>query len=303
MPMIACDGCGFWLHLVCVGLDDDSLNSRSKFYCPNCQKKQIKPKPKVPKVAKREDVTRERRESEDGGIGPPTVVRQRSAGSNTKNAKAKATKPRNIELTDQIEYLRETIGCLKVHMHPCITEEKVSAFEEEKGIKLPPSYRFFLLRVGNGGAGPPKEGMAKLGEVPDRLKGWELSKPFPFSPDEIPAAKEMYLGQPMVCTMAPIPGDSRGIGETEQTLAKRFQEEPRGGLLWLGTDGAGDDHCLVINGPDKGKMWMIAEDFFGPQEVDFINWFARWLDKAKGGEDLMNGTSVKQEPSPHKPDA
>jgi hypothetical protein len=39
-------------------------------------------------------------------------------------------------------------------MNPTMPEFEASAFEQERNVVLPPDYRQFLTRIGNGGAGP-----------------------------------------------------------------------------------------------------------------------------------------------------
>jgi len=43
--------------------------------------------------------------------------------------------------------------------------------------------------------------------------------------------------------------------------------------MFVGTDGNGDDHYLAVNGPGSGGMWLLAEDCFWPQEMDFLEWY------------------------------
>src|ERR1700730_9493608 len=78
----------------------------------------------------------------------------------------------------------------RFHIHPALPEESVFDFEAVHRIALPQEYRSFLLRIGNGGAGPGY-GVFKLGEVDDGFdhKAWSekdgfvgiVSTPFPHS--------------------------------------------------------------------------------------------------------------------------
>jgi len=120
---------------------------------------------------------------------------------------------------------------------------------------------------------------------------YKLNKEFPFQASDLPDASLMYVGQQRVFTTSGIPGDSKKPVGKELTLAKQFNDAGTlielylmarlyssiflaewGGLLLVGSDGEEGNYYLVVSGPDKGNVWLLAEDFFGPQEMDFLDW-------------------------------
>ena len=50
--------------------------------------------------------------------------------------------------------LQEAIARLQLQLNNPVSEPDVASFEQKHGISLPPDYREFITRVGNGGAGP-----------------------------------------------------------------------------------------------------------------------------------------------------
>jgi hypothetical protein len=83
----------------------------------------------------------------------------------------------------------EAIARLRVQLNDPISEPDVASFEQRHGISLPPDYRDFVTRIGNGGAGP-FYGLFPLGAMDDNfdMRQWHendgfvgtLSKPFSF---------------------------------------------------------------------------------------------------------------------------
>ncbi|HZN37118.1 MAG TPA: SMI1/KNR4 family protein, partial [Pirellulaceae bacterium] len=131
------------------------------------------------------------------------------------------------------------------------------------GCALPDGYRRFLQHVGNGGSGPPSFGLLRLGQTPNDLRaeesrpwvdGTRVSRPFPFT-------------RPWVWE----DGDSSDEGTREQV---------GDGSIHLGTDGCGQYWLLIISGPERGNVWMLADVGMGPTvpKRDFLQWYEDWLD-------------------------
>jgi hypothetical protein len=65
----------------------------------------------------------------------------------------------------------------RYQLNPCLSEPDIAAFEARVGVALPPEYRAFVCRLGNGGAGPDN-GLHPLRiDRPDDYA--TLNRPFP----------------------------------------------------------------------------------------------------------------------------
>lgn len=144
-----------------------------------------------------------------------------------------------------------------------ISERAVQDFEASHGIQLPDGYREFLLRLGNGGDGPPCYGLGPLGlpandMPPEQARWWvelrDVRKPFPFTRYWI-----WDLGQ-----------------ETDEGV----REQTHHGSVYIGNDGCGAYWHLIITGPERGNVWMISGEGIQPAcpKRDFLTWYEDWLD-------------------------
>jgi hypothetical protein len=110
-------------------------------------------------------------------------------------------------------------------LNACLSREELQKFEVAAGVTLPDDYRDFLLRFGNGGAGPDygllslKESIAEFGNDPLE------SIPRPFIPPRSAGAKV----------------DDRAY--------------PDDGLLPLAHIGCGHMWMLVVTGAERGAIW------------------------------------------------
>ncbi|MEJ2396425.1 MAG: SMI1/KNR4 family protein [Candidatus Thiodiazotropha sp.] len=145
-----------------------------------------------------------------------------------------------------------------------LSEDEVFAFETKHEISLPVDYRGFLLKVGDGGDGPPEYGLLRLGEittnhVPDYLsEGYKgrLQQPFPFT--------------------------ESWVWEGEEEL-KGFEEKLKGtefGCLVLGTDGCGMFWLLIVTGESRGQIWQTSDVGLQPclPNLTFTQWYKNWLE-------------------------
>lgn len=200
--------------------------------------------------------------------------------------------PTTAELLTSLEHLRMLDTSLNVfgaqtHQYqllPVLTEAEVVLFERENHINLPLAYRDFLLKAGNGGAGPgyglkPLEAWhcASFSQVTsvlttksgDRFEAGtgtraELSrpsdpaKPYPFSnPWSAPGPDEVL----------PIPADSH----------------PFDGCLYLAELGCGYGYLLVVTGEAAGEVWVdytAGDGQVGQVAADFAEWYQTWLEES-----------------------
>ena len=149
------------------------------------------------------------------------------------------------------------------NLGPTLCVEELSYFERQHKISLPTDFRKFLLKVGNGGDGPPEYGLLKLGEynkndVPEYLNngyGNKLSVPFKY--------QEHWVWD----------------GEEDEPEFENKVRETEYGCLALGHDGCGMFWLLVVNGPQKGKVWQTTESGIVPcaPSLTFTEWYENWL--------------------------
>lgn len=160
-----------------------------------------------------------------------------------------------IYLRDMLTRLHEADAKLRVfgstHHHyqlgPTLSERKLDEFETTNEIRLPDDYRQFLLKIGNGGAGP------YYGLEPLSTFGRDLSRPFPFK-----AATDSLTDEELQCLTD-------------------HDEYP--GVLEFCHQGCGIYSYLVVSGPTYGTLWDGREDFY-PTGLSFGIWYQQWLERA-----------------------
>ena len=131
------------------------------------------------------------------------------------------------------------------------------AFESAHRVSLPAEYRDFLLRVGNGGAGP-KYGVYPLG----------------------------------TCDGKPLPEHVLSALSKKFDPCKAEDWEPRSrahimkGAMIVATEGCARWFWLVVSGPNAGEVWFDARaDGHAPEQLlddaaeplTFRRWFDAWL--------------------------
>jgi len=166
-------------------------------------------------------------------------------------------------------------------LEPVLTEPQVADFETRWRIQLPAEYRAFITLVGNGGAGPAY-GLFPLAEAVsyhgDNLPTDFLASPFPYqklyNPYEDPKLSEYWARS------------EKGQISKEEYEARKFKEVT--GTLALCHEGCGYVHLLVISGAGRGQMWLdatVSDGGYVPLDVDFLDWYEKWLDNALAGGD------------------
>ncbi|MGW3595224.1 SMI1/KNR4 family protein [Streptomyces sp. NPDC005167] len=169
---------------------------------------------------------------------------------------------------------------------PAAGWDAVWSFEAEHGIVLPEPYRTFVAEVCDGlRAGPPHYGLLPLAENP---RDWGSDRP------------ERLLAEPFPLTAAwlweveeeAVEETALAMQEFEARLAPVFDH----GSLLLGTDGCGMYWHLIVTGPQRGHVWLIAGEGalpFGTQSPNapmsgvpgFTGWATHWAQ----GRDWFSG--------------
>jgi len=143
-------------------------------------------------------------------------------------------------------------------LNPPIDLRDLAAFEAEFTVELPADYRDFLLRVGNGGAGP-NYGLYSLDgavtDAPGHKSRDFLAAPFrlttAFNPYSEDASHEDLFGDQWIC-----------------------------GSVILSHQGCGYFDRLVITGPQRGQVWTdgrVGDQGIFPLQCDFYEWYDHWL--------------------------
>lgn len=161
-------------------------------------------------------------------------------------------------------------------LNPVTTTEKVHAFEEKYGLKLPEAYVRFLTEIGNGGAGP-YYGLYSLEE----LESWnrdmlnQEAERQPLIDHNLDARKWNTVMQE--CE------DDEKYDEIMQNLHT--------GMLVIGTQGCTFDNILMCKGSECGKIvyidWNLLED--SPPfltGLTFEEWYMSFFQEIIQGNDV-----------------
>ncbi|MFJ8746536.1 SMI1/KNR4 family protein [Embleya sp. NPDC127516] len=145
---------------------------------------------------------------------------------------------------------------------PALGYEAVSAWEAENGVVLPEPYRSLVAEISNGSSvGPPEDGgLLPLGRL---TPGWshrvdrDPAAPFPL--------RESWAWE----------GEPLAAGHDE-----RVADVYGHGSVVLGTDDELFYWLLVVNGPQRGRVWLVGETgayrYPGPEACGFLEWVRRW---------------------------
>ncbi|MGD1845534.1 MAG: SMI1/KNR4 family protein [Salibacteraceae bacterium] len=157
------------------------------------------------------------------------------------------------------------------------SEVEICAFETKYKVQLPSGFRAFLLKVGNGGAGPDY-GIYPLGKGMSQLFG------------EDPVS---FLNQPCILTPALTNEEWEAMSmvrNDEDVSDEVYVEESGklfGGILILGTQGCTYYNGLVLTGPHQGRVIFLDGAWQKPyfaEEDCFLNWYESWLGKVISGK-------------------
>jgi len=173
-------------------------------------------------------------------------------------------------------------------LNPVIAEDRVEAFEQSHSICLPSEYRDFLIRIGNGGAGP-YYGVFSLGAVDDgfAVRDWKVndnlvgdpSKPFRFEdawndtskmpPDDLlEQSEEEYWRQ---------------MESFEKTY---WNSELMNGAIPICHQGCALRIWLVVTGRHSGELWDDRRsEYEGIRPLELADrsratfgaWYDEWL--------------------------
>jgi hypothetical protein len=148
-------------------------------------------------------------------------------------------------------------------LDPCVTEPELAVFEKRYRVTLPNEYRMFLLKMGNGGAGPD------YGLLPLKLDWGHIDPPFtqPF-----PVSTDLAIE----VIARPLP----------KRFLDGFGDDFVPGCVDITEAGCGTGATLVLTGEQRGIVWyrggvnelIPCHDENGDQ-LGFLSWYGSWLDQ------------------------
>jgi hypothetical protein len=158
-------------------------------------------------------------------------------------------------------------------------QEAVAAFEARHGVILPLEYRAFLLRVGNGGAGPGY-GLVPLERA---VQDWVMPLP-----DDFLRVPFRHTGRydPEQDDELETLLERAERGDVPQDHAELVLRYEAAGTVLLCDEGCGYLHRLVVTGPTRGSVWIDGRGGsggFSPLGVTFLEWYERWLENVRAG--------------------
>lgn len=217
-------------------------------------------------------------------------------------------------IIEQIERIKNKIDLLRVNdskrkvfgaethkylFNPVLKLEKIRKFEIEYAVKLPIEYVIFLTKIGNGGAGP-FYGIKTLNEsrfafFDNSRKAnhqyFDLSKAFPHTEKWNVETELEELYQKIE------EASEAGNDELEEQLSEQKWELIGGaehdyGRLNITDYGCGIKISLIVNGHEKGNMWIDDRTHDGgiypttelgnKGKIGFLDWYELWLDNSLG---------------------
>jgi hypothetical protein len=172
-------------------------------------------------------------------------------------------------------------------MNLTLSDDEVSTFESQHGVRLHDDHRQFLIRVGNGGAGP-YYGLFSLGEVDDGFGfgPWgdfigQLPLPFPHTAPWNNIADKPEYNE-----------DDEEFDNLIEAFDERYFDPGQvNGAIPICHLGCARRQWLVITGPEAGNIWCDDRaDYKGlyplqtqrHKRVTFFGWYRNWLDEALG---------------------
>ena len=162
-----------------------------------------------------------------------------------------------------------------------LTNARLDDFEKRYRILLPPDYRLFLSKMGNGGAGP-FYGIVELEnslytDMEHRREDEKTDPSLPF-----PHTAPQYM----------FDAEAAGAGFDEEEFYAQWHDPVHvRGILRICNFGCGIFIDLVVNGAEYGNMWLsdIVNDYGifpvgimddAPDErIGFLDWYEQWLDQ------------------------
>ncbi|AQT77034.1 SMI1/KNR4 family protein [Streptomyces sp. fd1-xmd] len=148
---------------------------------------------------------------------------------------------------------------------PALGYAAVEAWEAEHGVTLPEPYRSFVAEVGNGSApGPRDGGLQPLGQLPACWAGGKQRRPDAMFPLE-----DEWIWE-----------DDESVGDDEDA---RIDAVFSHGSIVLCAQDTRSFWLLVTTGPQRGRVWLVADVGASPAPDGEPAGFADWIRRRPAG--------------------
>lgn len=162
-----------------------------------------------------------------------------------------------------------------------LKESYLISFEKQNSIKLPAGYREFLMKLGNGGAGP-YYGLEPLQNTLFADLDYQNGN------DLIDASKAFPHQEKWNMNIEEYDPENEEVDTKKED--EYFDNKWIAGLLKISNYGCGVAIGLVVNGPEYNTIWIddrcndrgiFPEDFISNKErINFLDWYEAWLDQS-----------------------
>ena len=190
----------------------------------------------------------------------------------------------------QIKRILTKAEMIGLDLGTTIEERQLHEFEQKYSIKLPDSYKAYLVNIQNGiksyqlHAKGPYYGIYSIQESLAEAVEWELDLASPFPVDDDLDFGELYNRDPdrdkhkWRCE-----NDEAYISNIEKVLEKYQTTAMLDGTIPICDYGGGDIFRLVLTGKRPGDIWVdsgiINDTGFYNLKVDILTFFEHWLDR------------------------
>lgn len=159
----------------------------------------------------------------------------------------------------------------KYKVYEVLTAKELADWQAKNQVTLPEPYAQFLMKVGNGGAGP-YYGIYSIEKATSYTERNAFTTKCVLHP-RMTKEKWNHLIEPLI--------SDEDISDPEYDAAR---DRVMGGMLCIGTQGCEYDMYLVLEGKHRGKIIYTAvfypdHPFFFVYEDNFLDWYERWLDE------------------------
>lgn len=151
-------------------------------------------------------------------------------------------------------------------LRECLKEDKIKMYEERFNIVFPEDYKNYLMFISDGGAGPGT-GISGIGllDLNNKAGVYTHIEAFKFT-------------------------SKWDLPENSTPLTEEERKELVDGTIFITRDLESARYLLVVNGEEKGNMWIDKTEMDGGLEpvksadgkarVTFLEWFEEWLDES-----------------------